>query len=160
MKNVIFLVTITLLLCVATNAAAQPAATNPSAGVPNAMAAVVFGDYFEIQRALAGDTLANVAVNASAIAGMVRQDTSGKFQPELAAVADALASAQDLTTARQIFKAVSGYFIQTYRAGNGPGGTIHEVHSPTFNVNWLQREDVVQNPYLGKPCLYCGTFVS
>jgi hypothetical protein len=53
-----------------------------------------------------------------------------------------------------------GYLIQTYRAGNGPGGAIHEAHSPAANVNWLQRDDIVQNPYLGKSGLHFGTFVS
>jgi hypothetical protein len=160
MKSLISLATITLLLHLATTNGAQSAETKPSSDARGATAAAVFGDYFEIQRALAGDTLENVAAHARGIADRVRQDTGGLFRPELAAQAEALATARDLTTARQIFKAVSGYLIQTYRAGNGPGGAIREAHSPAANVNWLQRDDIVQNPYLGKSGLHFGTFVS
>jgi hypothetical protein len=159
MKSLISLATITLLLHLATTAGAQSTETKPSSDARAATAAAVFGDYFEIQRALAGDTLENVPAHARAIADRVRQ-SSGLFRLELAAQAEALATARDLTTARQIFKAVSGYLIQTYRAGNGPGGAIREAHSPAANVNWLQRGDIVQNPYLGKSGLHLGTLVS
>ena len=160
MKSLILLAATTLLLHLATTNSVQSAETRPSSDIRGTAAAVVFGNYFEIQRALAGDTLENVAAHARAIADRVRQDTGGLFQPELAVQAEALAAARDLTVARQIFKAVSGYLIQTYRAGHGPGGTVHEVHSPAANVNWLQRDDIVQNPYLGKSGLHYGTFVS
>ena len=160
MKSLILLTVIALLLHVATTVGAQSSETNPSSDVRADAAAAVFGNYFEIQRALAGDTLENVAAHARAIADRVRQDSGGLFRPELAAQAEALATTRDLTTARQIFKAVSGYLIQTYRAGHGPGGAIHEAHSPAANVNWLQRDDIVQNPYLGKFGLHFGTFVS
>jgi hypothetical protein len=139
MKKFVLLVTATLLLHVASAVGAASAAT-----------AAVFNDYFNIQTALAQDSLEYVAANARNIAALVRQDKSGAFRLELASAADSLAMATDLPAARQIFKAVSGYLIQTYRAGHGPGGTIRELHDPAQNVNWLQRGEVVQNPYQGK----------
>jgi hypothetical protein len=149
MKNLILLLTATLALHLAT-----------AAGAPAAASAAVFDNYFNIQTALAQDSLETVAVNARAIANLVRQDTSGALRPELASVAEALATANDLPTARQIFKAVSGYLIVMVRAGNGPGGAIREAHDPVYNVNWLQQDGLVQNPYLGKSGLHVGTFVN
>ena len=129
--------------------AALPANTNASTGAPTTLTAAVFDRYFAIQRALARDSLENVEANAWAIAQLVRQDRTGVFRPELAAVADSLAGATDLITARQVFKAVSGYVIVVYRAGRGPGGSIYELHCSAYNVNWLQRGDNVEDPYLG-----------
>jgi len=126
---------------------------------PVSVVSDVFTGYLAIQKALSEDSLENVPGRALAIASLVSQDRSGRFRPELAAQAEALAAAADLPTARQIFKAVSGYLIQTWSAGHGPGGVVHEVHSPTDNVDWLQQGEVVQNPYQGKPCQQCGTFV-
>jgi hypothetical protein len=136
MKNLLLFVTAALLLQLATVAGAPATAT-------------VFDHYFNIQTALAQDSLQTVAAEARAIAEIVRQDRSGTFRQELAAVAEALAGQQDLIAARQVFKAVSGYVIQVFRAGQGPGGSIREMHCSTYNVNWLQRGDLVADPYLG-----------
>jgi hypothetical protein len=160
MKIFTFLATAALVMGAALSVGAPSAGANSLSTVGADATAGVFASYFEIQKALAEDSLQNVAANAGAIAAMVRQNPSGPFQPELAADAEALAGSQDLIGARQIFKAVSGYLIQAYRAGHNPGGAIHEAHSPVGNVNWLQQGDVLQNPYTGKSDPHCGTFVS
>jgi hypothetical protein len=158
MRRIIWSAAAAALLLAATSVRAQSStSTGPETG---STAAVVFGDYFRIQKALAADSLPEVAAWAGAIAEQVRRDGSGTFRPELAMVAQSLAAATDLESARQIFKAVSGYMIQTYRAGRGPGGAIHEMHSPAGNVNWLQQGESVQNPYLGKAGVQIGEFVS
>lgn len=127
---------------------------------PIGAAATVLHYYFNIQTALARDSMDNVAVSAGVIAEIVRKDTTGAFPAQLARQAEALAKASDLPTARPIFKAVSGYLIQFLKTSNVPAGTYHEVHCPQANVNWLQREKTVRNPYLGKSQPGCGTFVS
>ena len=119
----------------------------------------VFANYFTIQKSLADDSMANLPSAGLAIAILVNQDKSGTFRPELVAQAQLLAASPDLPSARQTFKAVSGYLIQAWRAGKGPGGVIHEVHSPADNVDWLQQGEVIQNPYWGRACQQCGVFV-
>ena len=158
MKNHILPVITAALLCVAAIAPSIQAMAAP--GAPVAGIAAVFDDYFKIQTALANDSLEQVAANALALAVMVRQDMTGAFRRELAAEAEALARANDLPAARQIFKAVSGYLIQTFRAGHAPEATVHEMHCPRRNVNWLQRGEVVGNPYLGKAGQRVGTVVN
>ena len=132
---------------------------NPVPPVAVNVVADVFANYFAIQKSLAADSLANVASGGIAIASLVSADKSGAFRPELVAQAEVLAASPDLASARQTFKAVSGYLIQTWRAGKGPGGMIHEVHSPADNVDWLQQGEVIQNPYWGRACQQCGVFV-
>jgi hypothetical protein len=146
MKNFLLFVTAALLLQTATVAAAPATAT-------------VFDHYFNLQTALARDSLKNVAANARAIAEIVRRDRTGAFRLELATVSETLASQGDLIAARQVFKAVSGYVIQTFRAGRGPGGPIREMHCQAYNVNWLQRGDAVEDPYLGGSLEQVGSLV-
>lgn len=126
--------------------------------LPVGSAATVLQYYFNIQSALAEDSMKNVAVNAGVIAEIVRKDTTAGFPIQLARHAKALAEASDLPTARPIFKAVSGYLIQYLKRSNAPTGTYHEVHCPMVNVNWLQSDKIVRNPYLGKSMQDCGTF--
>lgn len=132
--------------------------TNPThlTALPG-MAQAVFDYYFQIQTALARDSLEKVAVNAQALAEVVRKDASGAFSPQFAEQAAAVARANDLAAARQPFKAVSGYLIQYLRAADVPAGTVHEVHCPMKNLNWLQADTAVRNPFLGRTMLGCGT---
>jgi len=161
MKRIIpSIVAATALYFAAGGIADLPAqSSNPAPQVPVNIVADVYANYFVMQKALAEDSLASVPVPALAMASQVNQDRTALFRPELAAQAEALATATDLPTARQIFKAVSGYMIQAWRSGRTTAGAIHELHSPMDNVDWLQEGLVVQNPYQGKACLDCGTIV-
>ena len=123
-------------------------------------AQTVLDYYFKIQTTLAKDSMKNVAVNASVIAEIVRKDTTSGFPLALADQAESLARAKNIAAARQTFKAVSGYLIRYLKAGNVPIGTFHEVHCSMVNLNWLQNNTTVQNPYLGKSMLNCGTLKS
>jgi hypothetical protein len=157
-----FLFQAVVSILVSATAATIPVSAQSGSPVLQAPANVVgdvFANYFKIQKSLASDSLEGVGSSAMALANLVSQDHGGVFRSELIAQAQALASASDLTTARQIFKAVSGYLIQTWRAGHGPGGTIHEAYSPADNVDWLQEGEVLQNPYQGRACEHCGTIV-
>lgn len=127
---------------------------------PTGAVATVFDYYFKIQKALAEDSLENVAVSASAIAEIVRKDTGSGLPMQIAAHAEALARARDVAAARTPFKALSGYLIQFAKTSHAVG-TYHEVHCPMANVNWLQNDDkTVRNPYLGKSMPQCGAFKS
>jgi hypothetical protein len=146
MKNACLFIAAALLLTRTWTASAQgsepPAGSaeinsSPPAALPGA-AQTVFDYYFQIQTALAQDSLDNVAINAEAMAEIARKDTTGAFSPQLASQADAMAKAKDLPAARQPFKAVSGYLIQYLRANSVPAGTYHELYCPMKNLMWLQ----------------------
>jgi len=131
-------------------------------------AAAAFVYYFRIQVALSQDSLTNVAVNALALANVVR--SSGAFPTQLAAQATGLArDAVTLTGARLDFAVVSGQLINYLKTRNPPDGLvgpIRQVHDAETKLDWLQTGDLVQNPYLGKsglrgkPGLRMGTFKS
>ncbi|HXH66331.1 MAG TPA: hypothetical protein VNI81_03970 [Candidatus Limnocylindrales bacterium] len=132
-------------------AQALPDAPSDAAPLPPAAAAFVY--YFEIQEALAQDSLTNVAVNAVALAEALRKDSTGGFPAQLADQARALArDAVTLTGARLDFSIVTGQLMNYLKARNPPVGLgpIHLVHDPITRLYWLQRGDLVQNPYLGK----------
>ena len=146
MKNLIPIVATTLMLFAAL-----------SSGALAAPADTLFDEYFNIQTALAKNSLKNVTANARAIADIVRGDKTGVFRSELASAADALSVSNDLEASRQIFKSVSGYLIQLFRAGKAPDGTIREFHDFAYNVNWLERGDTAHDPYLGRSGSPAGT---
>ena len=131
----------------------------PHAALPG-LAQTVFDYYFQIQTALAQDSLDKVAINAQNLAEVLRKNATGSFSPQLASLADAVARAKDLTAARQPFKALSGYLIQYLRAGNVPAVTVHEIYCPMKNLSWLQADTTVRNPFFGKTMLHCGTVKS
>jgi len=119
--------------------------------LPPAAAAFVY--YFEIQEALAQDSLTNVVVNAMALAEVLRKDPTAGFPSQLAAQARALATdAILLPGARLDFAIVSGQLINYLKTRNPPVGVgpIHLVYDPITRLYWLQRGDPIQNPYLGK----------
>jgi hypothetical protein len=119
--------------------------------LPPAAAAFVY--YFEIQEALAQDSLTNVAANAVALADVLRKDPTGGFPAQLADQARALArDAVTLDGARLDFAIVSGQLMNYLKTRNPPVGLgpIHLIHDPITRLYWLQRGDPVQNPYLGK----------
>lgn len=140
--------------------AANSAQVSDTPALPTGAVQTVFDYYFKIQTALAQDSMESVAVNASVIAEIVRKDTASGFPSPLANQADALAKAKDIAAARQTFKAVSGYLIQYLKASSVPIGTFHEVHCSMANLNWLQNDVTVRNPFFGKSMLHCGTFKS
>ena len=132
-------------------AAADPSALPDPASLPPAAAAFVY--YFEIHEALAQDSLTNVVVNALALAAVLRKDPTGGFPPHLADQARALAvDAILLPGARLDFAIVSGQLINYLKTRNPPAGLgpIHLVYDPITRLYWLQRGDLIQNPYLGK----------
>ncbi|ODU23921.1 MAG: hypothetical protein ABS95_02685 [Verrucomicrobia bacterium SCN 57-15] len=150
-----------LTVAVALSIAPARAQSSESPVQPIGAAATVFDYYFKIQKALAEDSLENVAVSAGAIAEIVRKDTGSGFAVQIVGQAETLAKARDVAAARTPFKALSGYLIHYAKTSHAVAGTYHEVHCPMANVNWLQNDDkAVRNPYLGKSMPQCGTFKS
>jgi hypothetical protein len=124
--------------------------------------AAAFVYYFRIQLALAQDSLTNVALNARALAEVVRKDTTGSFPTQLADQANGLArDAVSLAGARLDFAIVSGQLMNYLKVRNPPVGLgpIHRVLDPETKLYWLQTGDLLQNPYLGKSWGRSGTYV-
>ena len=115
----------------------------------------VFDDYLKIQSALAKDSIDGVAANASAISKAVRGDSMNMLSPEVASHADILANAKDLAAAREAFKSLSKSLIQYLNANNVTHAYV-EVYCPMAKANWLQKDDKIDNPYLGASMRSCG----
>jgi len=130
----------------AESATANPALTSP---VKSA-----FDHYLKIQAALASDSLTGVAENAKAIAKAVQGEA--KILPaSVGAQAEALAQAPDLSSARAAFKPLSDTLIK-YLADNHAKDAYVQVYCPMAQARWLQKDQNVNNPYMGKDMSGCG----
>jgi hypothetical protein len=130
---------------------AESATANPALTAPVKSA---FDYYLEIQAALASDSLTGVAENAKAIAKAVQDDA--KILPAAAGTqAEALAQASDLSSARASFKSLSDTLIK-YLADNKAKDAYVQVYCPMAQASWLQKDQNVNNPYMGKAMSGCG----
>jgi hypothetical protein len=121
--------------------------------------AAVFDNYARIQTALAQDSLKDVAKEAQAMAKTINDDSASTFPKNVAQKAGAVAKATDLHGAREAFKPLSQSLIAFVSKNPSLAGTYRQVHCPMANADWLQKEAVVNNPYMGKEMLHCGEFV-
>jgi Cu(I)/Ag(I) efflux system membrane fusion protein len=116
----------------------------------------VYDNYMAIQKELAKDSLKGVSEHASAIAKAVRGDEMKMLPMDVAKQADGVAKAEDLRTAREAFKGLSGSLVK-YLADHKAGkGLYHEVYCPMARASWLQTEKNIKNPYMGTAMLTCG----
>ena len=123
-------------------------------------AATVFSKYTRIQLSLANDSLAGLLGRAHAIAMAVKSNASDTFSASVVRQAEELGEAVDMPAARKAFKALSQSLIE-YRAKNPQVAALYRrVHCPKADVDWLQPDSVVRNPYLGKVMANCGEFVN
>ncbi len=138
-------------------------------------AAALFGHYFALQQALAGDDLESAksaaAEFAKALAAVApasaelappQRTAWDKRAATLGKAVGAVAGASDLAGVRQQFKALSDELIAVGRHfGNPTGGDVYQVHCPMAfdnkGADWLQPDEKVRNPYLGKAMPSCGT---
>ena len=72
--------------------------------------------------------------------------------------ADSLAKAGDLESARAGFKLLSDSLIKYVRANNITG--LHEAYCPMARASWLQADQRLSNPYMGRSMPGCGQFRS
>lgn len=124
--------------------------------------AAAFVYYFRIQVALSQDSLTNVALNALALAEVVRKDTTGGFPAQFADLAIGLArDAVTMDGARLGFAVVTGQLMTYLKARKPPVdlGLIHLVYDPKTKLYWLQTGEQLQNPYLGKSWGLSRTYV-
>lgn len=156
--------------------AAAPAMSSPA---DDAMAAkpvlTIIDHYLNIQTALAGDTIAPIAVEAAAIGAFAAQVTdrtsaealrvgnadaaAGRaLMPAIAAAAGKLGKAKDLKGARAAFGELSRPMVgyRTLVTGEKP----NVAYCPMAKKNWLQDGKIIANPYYGSSMLRCGTIVN
>jgi Protein of unknown function (DUF3347) len=120
----------------------------------------VFDNYIKIEEKLADDSLAGVTSTATAMAKAVRGDSMHMLPAKVAEQSEALAQAKDLKSARAAFKSLSESLIRYVKQQKLPAGAYYEVYCPMAKASWLQTDQVVKNPYLGKAMPHCGMIQS
>jgi hypothetical protein len=149
----------TLLLMAAIACAAagcQPApAGGPAAG--GEMPRSVIDPYLKIETALANDTTDGIRANAGDIATAATALGAPAMKIDTAAVQ--LASAGDLEDARAKFgelsSAIDGYMTGLHLTV--PEG-VRVAFCPMAQKPWMQKGDILANPYYGKAMPLCGEF--
>jgi len=136
---------------------ASPAARAADTGPFTEMA-----EHYEvIWRSLAGDTVDDVAEHARAIAEIAEEadhPAAGReIAPEIAQSAVALATAEDISAARQAFGDLTKPLVR-YRKAVG-AERLKVAYCPMANKAWLQPEGEIGNPYYGSEMLTCGSFI-
>lgn len=116
----------------------------------------VYEHYLKIQSELAKDSLKGVDAHANSIAKAVRSDEMKMLSPDVAKQAEALAKAENLKAARETFKPLSASLVKYLRDNKAGKGVYHEGYCPMVKASWLQTEETVKNPYMGKKMLACG----
>jgi hypothetical protein len=119
----------------------------------------VFDNYALIQTALAQDAVQDVAKEAQAIAKAVNDDAMTTFSTNIVQQAQAVAKATDLRSVREAFKPLSKSLIEYVSNHPALAASYRQVHCSMANADWLQKESMVNNPYLGKEMLRCGEFI-
>lgn len=116
----------------------------------------VLDHYLAIQKELTRDSLKGVDDHAGAIAKAVNGDGMKMLPAEVATQAEALAKAKDLKAAREADKLLSASLIK-YLADNKAGkGVYHEAYCPMAGASWLQTDETIRNPYMGRRMPGCG----
>jgi protein SCO1/2 len=115
--------------------------------------------YLRVQRALHADGIAGLASDARAIAAEAAA-LGAAGAPIQAAAAD-LEKATTLAAARAAFGG-AGDAIVRYAKESGARfeDDVKVAYCPMANRRWLQKGDVVQNPFYGKAMSDCGRIVA
>ena len=160
----------TVLICVLSMLAAGATLW---AGGPSSFEAVM-EHYEPIRLALLGDSLDGVNANGKAIAAELRTleadfrsdlagtsaETAAVVQAkleEMAAAADAIATAKSLEAARDGFYALTKPMVR-WREGVAQNDRPAVAYCPMHKRSWLQPGEEIGNPYGGMPG--CGSIVS
>ena len=128
--------------------------TGVSLQASDAMKAIV-GSYLEIQGRLAVDKLEGIKPAAAAIG---EQGTRmGAEGTAIVKAAKAMEESADLKSAREAFGALSDAVIA---AGTAEGWKdipdLRVAYCPMIKKSWLQKDDVIKNPYYGASMSTCG----
>lgn len=106
-------------------------------------------NYFEVSKALAGDNLASAKTSADSLT----QKAHAEGKHALAEHAAKLAAAQTIADAREALKGVSHCAIELAEGLSG----YYVMTCPMAKADWLQKTKEVENPYMGKAMLKCGS---
>ncbi|HSB82672.1 MAG TPA: hypothetical protein VLM91_28180 [Candidatus Methylomirabilis sp.] len=118
----------------------------------------VLENYEGIQKALAADSMTGIPERARTIARAIRTDVANTLPLTVAEDAEKLAEAKDLKAARRAFKPLSASLIAWLEENQAGSSGYQEAYCPMADANWLQKEEQINNPYLGKKMLNCGEF--
>lgn len=114
--------------------------------------APLLDNYFEVSKALADDNLASAKTSSDSLTQKAK--AAGKHA--LAEHAAKLAAAQTIADAREALKGVSHCAIDL--AAGSPG--YYVMTCPMAKADWLQKAKDLENPYMGKAMLKCGSIKS
>ena len=142
----------------ASGAAANNSTTTAAAPTTAANLKPMLDAYLRIQRGLNLDSLEGVAAGARAIAA--EAGTLGAGGAPIQTPAGELETAGTLAAARAAFGKV-GDAIMRYAKETGAtfDADIKVAYCPMVNKQWIQKSDVVQNPFYGKSMSDCGRIV-
>lgn len=130
--------------CVMTLAAAAPA-------LAQADAAKTFEHYEAIRVALAADEIQGLGPHATALAPLA--EALGGAEARRAA--EGIGEAGDIKAARERFGVLSAALLPKFKAAGLDG--VYLYTCGMVNQSWAQRGQKVENPYMGKSMLACGS---
>jgi uncharacterized protein DUF3347 len=127
-----------------------------AAAASEAMKAIVAA-YLEIQSQLVADKVDGIKAQAHTIGAQAA--VMGEPGSATATAAADVEKAPDLKAAREAFAPLSEAVVA---AAKKDGWTdvsgLKLAYCPMVKRSWLQSQDTLQNPYLGKTMLNCGEF--
>ncbi len=139
-------------------ATVAPAATNPasslaaSAAPTSDGASALLGAYEAVRVKLSDDQL------PGASAERLAQQAQATGAAQVHSAATQLQAIQDIEAARKQFGEVSRALIERLRAAPPPGALhVYECPMAQGYGKWVQREEKMANPYMGKRMLECGS---
>ena len=136
-------------------AAPAPTAKAAAARGNDVNLAPILEPYLQVHEALHADTIAGTAESARKI-GELAAPLGARAEP-IAAAAAKLSQARDLAAARAVFGKLSDALMAL--AGDTDaelGEEVKVAYCPMAQKSWLQKGDVVQNPFYGKAMSTCG----
>lgn len=135
----------------------------PSGSVPAAASdhtAAVLAAYERTRALLAADEFKTLAAAARELESSATAATgSGPHLQDIARAAATLASARDIEAARAAFGEVSRHVIALLAADKSLAQGKHVFECPMVAGyrKWVQPSDNLENPYMGKRMLACGS---
>lgn len=114
-------------------------------------AAKTFDHYEAIRVALAADELKGVEQHATALAPMA----AALAGAEARQAAEAVGKASDIKIAREKFGLLSAALLPAFHTARLKN--VHLFSCGMVNQTWAQRGQAVENPYMGKSMLACGS---
>ena len=132
----------------------------------NNMVSGLIENYLKIHAALVSESVTEVAAESRSMSGELEKirasDNADKFKDMTDQIEDSLEGllSGDLQTARDSFKALSRVMVAFVKNSGREGAVssgIKIYFCPMAEEWWMQRDMTLQNPYLGKEMLLCGT---